>query len=86
MLGPCCLCPLVDNKMPDFVESAIFQATSGRFAGEYVAACASEPGCGYLGEIHIFDITHLFTHGWIMKISPNGTTVQLPWVVHPCLP
>lgn len=36
--------------MPDFVESAIFRATDGRFAGEYIAACASERGCGYLGK------------------------------------
>lgn len=50
MLGPCCLCPLADQNMPDFVESAIFRATDGRFAGEYIAACASERGCGYLGK------------------------------------
>lgn len=54
MLGPCCLCPMVDRNMPDFVESAIFLATVGHYAGEYVAACASKSGCGYMGEIECY--------------------------------
>lgn len=86
MLGPCCLCPLADKNKPDFVESAIFQATEGDFTGEYVAACASELKCGYIGKIELLLRIRLFTHCHIMNISPDGTTVPLPWIVDPALP
>lgn len=41
----------MDKGKPDFIESVMFWALSGHFVGEYVAACASEPGCGYMGEV-----------------------------------
>jgi hypothetical protein len=50
MLGPCCLCPLVDQYKPDFVEAAIYVAGTGTFAGEYVASCAQDQ-CGYFGKL-----------------------------------
>lgn len=50
MLGPCCLCPLIYPNGPDFVESAMYFATTGSHAGLYVASCAKNK-CGYLGEL-----------------------------------
>jgi len=35
MLGPCCLCPLVDQNGPDFVEAAIYVVSTGALSGEY---------------------------------------------------
>jgi hypothetical protein len=49
MLGPCCLCPLVDQNGPDFVEAAIYVVSTGALSGEYVASCALEK-CGYFGR------------------------------------
>lgn len=50
-LGPCCLCPLFEPQgRPIFTEAAIFIATSGPFAGEYIAKCA-KGDCGYLGQV-----------------------------------
>ena len=49
MLGPCCLCPMKDASAPDFVEAAMYLATAGPFAGQYVIGCAQDK-CGYLGE------------------------------------
>ena len=49
MLGPCCFCPLLDPTLPDFVESAMYRTTVGKFAGSYVATCA-RGSCEYIGE------------------------------------
>ena len=49
MLGPCCLCPMLDASAPDFVEAVIDMDPSGKHAGQYVAACAKDR-CGYLGK------------------------------------
>lgn len=49
MLGPCCLCPLMDINKPDFVEAAIYMATDGEQAGQFVASCAKDE-CGYFGS------------------------------------
>lgn len=49
MLGPCCLCPLRDESEPDYVEAAIYRATTGPYAGQYVISCAQDK-CGYLGQ------------------------------------
>ena len=46
---PCCLCPLADENEADFVEAAVYRATSGPLAGQYVASCAREL-CGYFGK------------------------------------
>jgi hypothetical protein len=51
-LGPNCLCPLLEEGEPDFVESAIYMPTSGPWAGFYVASCARER-CAYLGGYFI---------------------------------
>jgi hypothetical protein len=49
MLGPCCLCPLVDVNGPHFVESTIRIVGPGSsFAGEYAATCKLHQ-CGYFG-------------------------------------
>ena len=49
VLGPCCLCPFQHSDVGHFKESAIFMVGHGRFAGEYVAACA-EGRCDYFGD------------------------------------
>jgi hypothetical protein len=49
LLGPCCLCPMIDGNGPDYVESAIYEVSLGLFRGEYVASCARER-CGYVGK------------------------------------
>jgi hypothetical protein len=50
MLGPCCLCPLVDKSGPDFMEAAIYVVVStGALSGEYVASCALGK-CSYFGK------------------------------------
>ena len=49
MLGPCCLCPLINPMGPNFVETMIYLTTSGMYAGEYVASCTKDD-CSYLGE------------------------------------
>lgn len=50
MLGPCCLCPLVDQNGPDFVESAMYVVSTGALSGEYVASCALR-NCDYFGKL-----------------------------------
>ena len=49
MLGPCCLCPMMDPMTPDFVEAAIYMASDGDNTGQYVATCVKDE-CGYFGE------------------------------------
>jgi hypothetical protein len=49
MLGPGCLCPMVNQDGPEFVEAAIYMVRTGHLAGQYVASCALDQ-CGYLGE------------------------------------
>lgn len=53
MLGPCCLCPMKVDIQPDFVEAAMYMAPIGPFAGMYLASCAQDASCGYLGRILI---------------------------------
>ena len=36
MLGPCCLCPMMDASKPDFIEAAIYVTSDGEHAGEYM--------------------------------------------------
>ena len=50
MLGPCCFCPLVDPNALDFVESAMYRATDGKFLGQFVATCARNI-CSYIGGL-----------------------------------
>jgi hypothetical protein len=77
MLGPCCLCPMAEGNVQDYVEAAIYQATSGPFSGEYVASCARDR-CGYFGgsflafEFH--DVIHnlKFQCGWSAYIPSEG--------------
>ena len=49
MLGPCCLCPLIDENGPDYVEAAMYMATIGPYAGQCLISCAND-ACGYLGK------------------------------------
>lgn len=51
-LGPCCLCASLQDGSPEtaYTEASIFRESIGRFAGEYIAACAQvDSGCGYMG-------------------------------------
>jgi hypothetical protein len=43
------MCPLQQGGSNSYTEAAIFVATRGRFAGEYVAACAKDE-CAYMSE------------------------------------
>lgn len=49
MLGPCCLCPLIDENGSDYVEAAMYMATIGPYAGQCVISCANDI-CEYLGK------------------------------------
>ena len=49
VLGPCCLCPFQDRDVRNYKESPIFMVGLGRYAGEYVAACADNR-CSYFGR------------------------------------
>jgi hypothetical protein len=49
ILGPCCLCPFQFQDTGEFKESAIFMMGHGRYAGEYVAACA-DGQCNYFSD------------------------------------
>lgn len=74
MLGPCCLCPLVNPRGLDFVEAAMYFTTTGSHAGQYIASCAKDQ-CGYLGDFQsyvLFDIE-------LVVLSPG---IQCQWSVY----
>ena len=48
--GPECMCAIDDAVDNATSETAIFVSSAGKFAGEYVAACAASV-CGYIGEM-----------------------------------
>jgi hypothetical protein len=54
VLGPSCLCPLLEAGLPDCVESTIYLPTSGPWAGLYVATCARER-CAYIGKCFVLE-------------------------------
>lgn len=60
MLGPCCLCPFVDESGPDYVEAAMYMATIGPYAGHYVIGCANDK-CGYLGKLKMRTVKDMNT-------------------------
>ena len=49
ILGPCCLCPFQDRDLCNYKESPVYMVGYGRYAGEYVAACA-DGSCKYFGK------------------------------------
>lgn len=49
MLGPYCLCPMMDLNQLDFIKAAIYMWAMGPFAGQYIATCAQDK-CGYFGK------------------------------------
>ncbi|KIM72148.1 hypothetical protein PILCRDRAFT_93583 [Piloderma croceum F 1598] len=55
MLGPCCLCPKIDTVGPDYVESAIYVATTGPFASQYVFGHARDK-CGYMVFLKMYEL------------------------------
>ena len=59
----------------DFVESAVFMRGYGRFAGEYVAACANSE-CSYLGQCYSGGSCH---HVELTINSLDGTTAWSNW-------
>jgi len=72
---------------PDFVETAIYLATSGTYAGEYVASCAKD-NCGYLGEFRclpavrlVLDLVMLIT-----SISTNRAFLYSGWPIYQGVP
>jgi hypothetical protein len=56
--GPECMCAIDDAGDNATWETAIFVPSAGRFAGEYVVACAAS-GCGYVGERHLSRLFHV---------------------------
>ena len=84
MLGPCCLCPLINPMGPDFVEATIYLATSGVYAGEYIASCTTD-GCGYLGELRCLPTVGLLVLDPVvlnMSVSTNGEILHLTWPIY----
>ena len=55
VLGPSCLCPLLEAGLPDFVESTIYSPTSGPWVGLYVATCVREQ-CTYIGRCFVLKL------------------------------
>jgi hypothetical protein len=47
--APCCVCA-ENSPTADYIETAIYVATSGPYFGEYVAGCALNK-CGYLSKL-----------------------------------
>jgi hypothetical protein len=64
MLGPCCLCPMIDTNKPDYIEAAIYKASTGEQAGRYIASCVKD-ACGYFGKTFL--------------ISHSGCSLHCPW-------
>lgn len=58
MLGPCCLCPMIDINQPDFVEAAMYMPSTGPFAGQYIATCARDQ-CGYFGKLALLQFQNV---------------------------
>ena len=88
MLGLCCLCPLINPTGPDFVEAAIYLATSGTYVGQYVASCAKD-NCGYLGEFHYLPVVGLLVVDLVVlntSISTNGGILYLAWPIYQGVP
>jgi len=52
---------MMDPMTPDFVEAAIYMASDGDNAGQYVATCAKDK-CGYFGEPVYLNIIRLASH------------------------
>jgi hypothetical protein len=74
MLGPCCLCPLVDQNGPDFVEAAIYIPSTGALSGEYVASCALRK-CSYFGKSLEFPVNGKLLLMFINR-SVHGAPLQ----------
>lgn len=62
---------MVDENKPDFVEAAIYMASVGEQAGQYIATCAKDE-CGYSGE---FSCARMFQHVHI-SLSALGELVR----------
>jgi len=77
MLGPCCLCPMMDESNPDFVEAAIYKASNGDQMGEYIAACAKDK-CGYVGKPNIILAYVLPSHVLIKRLWKASMTSRVP--------
>jgi hypothetical protein len=80
MLGPCCLCPLVDQNGPDFVEAAIYVVSTGALSGEYVTSCALER-CDYFGKSLKLSVKGKFPLTRI-NLSVRGAPLQQKWPTH----
>ena len=88
MLGPCCLCLLINPMGPDFVEATIYLATSGAYAGEYVASCATD-NCGSLGEFHCLPTVGLLVLDPVvlnMSVITNGEILHSTWPIYQGVP
>jgi hypothetical protein len=80
-LGPGCLCASQDPDPTAFSEAAIFQVTSGRLSGEWVAACAQHK-CKYFRAYIQFSLSRVCT-----ERSPriSRTQVHQTWVAYLCI-
>ena len=68
MVGPCCLCLMMDTAKPDYIEAAIYIIADGEQAGRYVATCAKNE-CGYAGKSH---------YSFLTEGGPHSS----PWKCH----
>ena len=78
MLGPCCLCPLLDKNGPDYVKAMMYMATVGPYTGQYVISCASDK-CGYFGKSSIWSCRIPHSHG---LCSLLWAAVWLAWYTY----
>ena len=72
----------------DFVEAAIYLVTSGAYAGEYVASCATD-NCGYLGEFCCLPTMGLLVLDPVVlntSVSTNGEILHLTWPIYQGVP
>ena len=85
MLGPCCLCPLMDKSKPDIVEAATYMVSEGDQGGQYVAVCAKDE-CSYFSKsntVAVYVLTFLTCHHQVpLKRSPRvrhtSETLSIP--------
>jgi hypothetical protein len=65
------------DTQPDFVEAAMYMAPIGPFAGMYLAGCAQDVSCGYLGRLHMLtsNIERSITNHLLANFSDLGSSL-----------
>ena len=79
---------LINPMGPDFVEATIYLATSGAYAGEYVASCTTD-NCSSLGEFRCLSTVGLLVLDPVvlnMSVSTNGEILHSTWPIYQGVP